>query len=85
METVKFGNVEIKEIEANTQEGSSTYGLRTFRVFIDGKRTSTLRCNEIDLVILYAMSIKYEGLNGHFGYYAGKMLSIREDVWVGWG
>ena len=83
MEYIKFGNVEIREIVASVNKDSATYGLRAFVVYVDGKRQSTLRCNEIDLVVLHAISLKREGINGQFGHYAGNMLNINEEIWTG--
>jgi hypothetical protein len=76
---IEFGNVGI--FERRGRRFDSGY-LAGYEIFINGTSRRTVYCNNVDLVILYAMQVKHIGINSEFSTFAAKMLDMDDEIWV---
>lgn len=82
MERIQFGDITIKEVPNDWKNKRQTIAQkRCFEIVITDDVVNTkCYCDNLDKVLLYALELKHEGINGNFAEYADSMLKLDDDA-----
>lgn len=76
--TVQFGDITIVPRSGKKLMGEYLPG---YEIFIENKPIRMIYCDNIDQVVLAALSIKHEGTNSSFALFASRMLNLDSRIW----
>lgn len=78
--TIQFGDITIIPRSGKKLGGEYLPG---YEIFIGNRSIRMIYCDNIDQIILAALSIKHEGMNNSFALFASRMLNLDSRIWYG--
>lgn len=83
MSKINFSGIQITEIENDSWKSRpqkpAIAERRCFLIKIQDDIEKKCYCDNLDKVLLYALELKHEGLDGNFSEYADSMLKLGDD------